>query len=217
MAIKLQKITKIQKVLLVILLIFILAIFWRFFDLLSFPDSSIVLQKGALVKLHKKENLTQNFTANRDGLSKVEVLLRSPGIKFENGDKMKMEILDASCEKNLQEGFLTDAFLNTENLYEFRFDRIDDSQDQEFCLKATFQNQKENAKAIQFFTMGEGENQPLSIRPVYKNESVCQDLSELNQRMSQYKPWFLKHYYLWTISILFLILSISLIAILIII
>lgn len=204
-----------NKILLAILAIFILAIFWRFFNLLSFRDSSIVLEKGLTVKLRTKESLTQKFTANRDGLVKVEVLLRSPGIKYENGDEMKMEILDPDCAKTLREGFLTDAFLNTENLYEFKFERIPDSNGREYCLKATFQNQKENAKAIQFFTMGENENQPLSIRPVYKNTNFLADFSELNQRMSQYKPWFLKHYYLWFVMIGFVILSISLIVILI--
>lgn len=205
-----------KKIILAFLAIFLIAIFWRFLNLLSFHDSAILLKKGATVKLRPQESLNQKFFANRKGLTKIEVLLRSPGIKYENGDRMKMEILDSTCAKTLREGFLTDTFLNTENLYEFRFDRIENSKNQEFCLKATFQNQKENAKAIQFFTMGETENQPFSIRPVYKNSHIFQDLNELNQRMSQYKPWFLKSYFLWFIMLGFLILLTALMIVLII-
>ncbi|MDP1833389.1 MAG: hypothetical protein Q8L11_00455 [Candidatus Moranbacteria bacterium] len=204
-----------KKIFLIIFLIITLSIAWRFLNLLSFRDSNIVLQKGLTVKLRPRESLQQNFVANRDGLTKVEVLLRSPGIKYENGDRMEMKLADADCKETLRTGYLDDSFLNTENLYEFRFDRIPDSQEKEFCLTATFANKKENAKSIQFFTMGDKEGQSLSIRPVYKNAHIWQDFSELNQRISQYKPWFLKHYYLWIITIAFIVFSIASVVILI--
>ncbi|MFA7209290.1 MAG: hypothetical protein WC120_03305 [Parcubacteria group bacterium] len=197
-----------KKIFLIIVSIITLSIAWRFFDLLSFRDSNIVLQKGLTVKLRPKGSLQQKFVANRDGLTKIEVLLRSPGIKYENGDRMEMKLADANCEENLRTGYLDDSFLNTENLYEFSFDRIPDSQEKEFCLTATFANKKESAKSIQFFTMGDETGQPLSIRPVYKNAHIWQDFSELNQRISQYKPWFLKHYFLAAIAISFIVISI---------
>lgn len=206
-----------QKILLAISAIFLIAIFFKFAQLLSFPDSSIVLQKGLLVKIQPKETVTQKFTADRNGLAKVEALLRSPGIKYENGDKMEMKLLEENCEKIIFTGELKLLFLNSNNLYEFNFPRIDDSKNKTYCLSATFQNKKANAKSIQFFTAGDQENQPLSIRPVYKNSNIFENLSELNQRISQYKPWFLKHYFLWFISFGFILLSILIIVTLIII
>jgi len=43
----------------------------------------------------------------------------------------------------------------------------------------------------------EGEGQfPIFFQTSYKNKNIWQDLNQLNQRMSQYKPWFLKGKYL---------------------
>lgn len=192
--------------------ILLLLIFARFFSLLSFPDSSIVLEKGETIKLQPEDSITQKFTANRDNLAKVEFLLRSPGIEFEKNDKLEMQLADENCQNPLRTGEMRESFLNSGNLYEFDFSEIKDSQGKTFCAIATFEPAKQSAKAIQFFTQ---DGTQLSIRPVYANDHVWQDLGELNQRISQYKPFFLKHFYLWTISILFIILSIVLVVVLI--
>ena len=204
-----------KKLLLVFAAIMLAIVFWKFFSLLSFTDSSVVLQKGLKIKINPGETLTQKFTANRNGLAKVEILMHQSGIKYENGDKVQAKISDKDCQNVLREGELKESFLDTENLYLFSFAPISDSEDKEFCFIATFLPVNPTAKSLQFFTTGEEENQPYSIRTVYKNQNILQDLSELNQRISQYKPWFLKHYYLYTVSILFIILSISLVVILI--
>ena len=59
-------------------------------------------------------------------------------------------------------------------------------------------------------------NESLSFRPVYRNKTLLADFVELNQRMSQYKPWFLKSVSLGGITLLsigltfaFLILAIT--------
>jgi len=62
----------------------------------------------------------------------------------------------------------------------------------------------------------EKKNQSLAMRPAYRNENIFQDFIELNQRISQYKPFFLKHYFLWFIIIGFIILSLTLIVMLVI-
>ena len=197
-----------KKTFLLILSFFVLLIFYRFLTLLSFPDSSIALQKGTLAKLEPQNSLTQAFTANRQGLTKIEVLLRTPGIKIENGDTVATKLLDENCEKTLREGSLQKTYLNSDNLYEFAFDRLPDSAQKNFCLKLTFLPQKDSAKNIQLFTMSDGENQPLSVRPVYVNQSFWQNIAELNRRMSQYRPWFLKDIFLSLIVLGFLIISI---------
>jgi len=50
----------------------------------------------------------------------------------------------------------------------------------------------------------------LAMRPAYLNHYFWQDIQELNQRISQYKPWFLKHYFLDFIGLGFLSLSLLL-------
>ena len=204
-----------NKIILLFAAILFIAVFWRFESLLYFPDSSILLQKGTPVKLNSESTLTQKFSASKNYLAKIEVLLRGSGVKYKDGDKVATKIADGNCQIILREGELKDSFLETQNLHEFEFEPIVDSAGEEFCFMATFLPKNEGAKSLQFFTMGEEENQPYSIRPVYKNSSITQDLSELNQRISQYKPWFLKHFYLYAIVILFLATSVAIVVILI--
>lgn len=206
-----------KKLLLFFAAILLIAVFWKFFSLLSFPDSGILLQKGKIIKLRPEATLTQKFSANRNNLAKIEVLLKGSGVKYENGDKVAAKIADENCQKILREGELKDSFLEIQNLHEFSFEPIPDSAGKEFCFLATFLPKKLGTKSLQFYTAGEETGQPYSIRPVYKNSSIIQDLSELNQRISQYKPWFLKHYFLDVIFLVFIISSIGLVVILIII
>lgn len=205
-----------KKIFLTVLSLLFIVIFWRFAAELSFPEADINLQKGAIIKLQPESSLQQKFTATREGLVKVEFLLRSPGIAFEKNDRVEMELADETCRHSLQKGELRSSFLASDNLYEFNFEKVTDSKNKTFCLIATFKPTKASAKAIQFFTFGEETGQPLSIRPVYKNQNAWQDINELDRRISQYKPWFLKHYFLLAISLLFIILSIASVAILII-
>jgi hypothetical protein len=215
-----------KKLLLAVLAIFLIAIFWRFETILYFPDSSSPLKKDALVKVHPGETITQKFTAGQNGLAKVEMLLRGPGLQYQNGDQMKMVLADQNCENKLRTGDLQPSFLASNNLYEFDFSRLPDSAGKTYCLEAAFTSQKSNAKSLQVFMTDTPSapfvltnmtlnlkypNNPLSLRPVYRS-GFWQNLSVLNQRMSQYKPFFLKHYYLWAIVTLFLALSIILTA-----
>ena len=54
----------------------------------------------------------------------------------------------------------------------------------------------------------EGQNK-ISFRQSYRGDTVISSFQQLNQRMSQYKPWFLKGIYLRMISCLVIILSLS--------
>ncbi|NTW27564.1 MAG: hypothetical protein HGA36_04525 [Candidatus Moranbacteria bacterium] len=218
-----------KKILFLIFMHITMLIFFRFSTLLEFPDSSIVLEKGdPAVKLKATETLSQKFIASRDNLVKVEFLLRTPRPKPE--DVVKMEIADESCTKIIRSGRLNSSFLASDNLHEFAFSKIPNSNGKTFCILATFEPQKSSAKALQFFTQENKQpafsaqnssseddlsGQALSMRPVYVNDHWWQNLSELSQRMSQYKPWFLKHFFLDAIIILFVILSFGLITILI--
>jgi hypothetical protein len=217
-------ITRDQKILFAILAVFLAVIFFRFGTLLYFPGADDLLQKENLAKVQPKETLRQIFTAPKNNFAKVELILRTPGPK--PGDAVEMKILDESCQKIISAGNLNSSFLSSNNLYEFAFTAISDSENKKYCLEAKFSPQKDTSKALNFFytavpganfqniTAGQNfENQSLSMRLVYKNSNIFGDLSELNQRVSQYKPWFLKHYFFSAIAFGFVILSIILIAI----
>ena len=189
-----------------------LAVFWKFFSLISFFDPQMPLEKGEIIKLYAQNTLTQKFVANRNNLVKIRFLLSTEGIK--EGNVVKMQITDENCSNIIREGFLTQSFLASSNLFEFQFNKIPDSNGKTFCVKATFEPRNTKTKAIQFFTLN-NDSTSLSIRPAYENNHWWQNISELNQRISQYKPWFLKHFYLYSISFLFIVLSVALVVILI--
>lgn len=209
-----------KNIFLIALAVIIIVIFARFLTLLSFPDSSVALDKGELIPFPQKSVLTQTFIANRNNLEKIQFLFRTPGPK--TGD-VSVEIADESCAKTIRQGTLATAFLNSNNLYEFVFDKIPDSNGKKYCL-----NIKTSAKGLRLFSMPESERQyglknsttgetfegkTLSVRGAYVNDNLGQNLRELSQRISQYKPWFLKHYFLETIAILFVVLSVGLVVV----
>lgn len=219
---------KLSKILLLIFAATLFAaVFWKFFSVIAFPDGETEFEKGEVLKLSPTFSLTQTFVANRDNLMKIEFLMRTPGPR--EGDIVKMEIADENCTNVIRQGEMKQAFLSSDNLYDFQFSKIPDSKDKSYCLKITLIPQLVDSKFIRFFTRensnplfvlkdvdgAEIENQSLMIRLAYRNGNILQDVSELNQRISQYKPWFLKHYFLSIIVILFIVLSMGLVVILI--
>lgn len=196
----------------------LIVVFGKFFSILYFPDSSVPLEKGdPIIEINPGTTTEQKFVSVRNGLSKMEFLLRTPGPK--KGETVKVEVADEKCQKTIKKGELKKSFISSGNLYEFKFDPIPDSEGKAYCLKI-----KPEKKKFKFFTMDSNDSRlelqdipdrSLAIRAVYKNESIGQDFSELNQRISQYKPWFLKHVYLDAIIILFLATSVAIVIILI--
>lgn len=207
--------------------IFVVLIFARFVNVMSFPDSSTVLDKGEPVKIFSNQSLTQTFVAKRDGLSKIEFLLRTPGPS--KGDRVQVTLADETCATSLRNTTLEASFLNSDNLYEATFAPTPDSRDQKYCAVITYQKASTPSKSLRFFTTtgtneamtftlptGEAtKNQSLSMRLVYNNASVWQDLRELTERISQYKPFFLKDAFIAAIGITSVLLSTGLIIVLI--
>jgi hypothetical protein len=195
--------------------------------LMSFPDAR-TLDKGTAIKIFSGQTFSQKFTASRDNLETIQILLRTPGIK--SGDTVTMKLADTSCQTTLREGTLERPFLSTDDMYLFAFPRIEHSAGEAYCLLLSYQTTISPSKYLRFFTV-EPDNpdflltntalnapingQTLSLRTVSRNDHFWQDLAELNRRISQYKPWFLKDFFIGTIAILFIVLSITLIAILI--
>ena len=188
-------------------------VFFNFSKLMFFTDPQMPLEKGENIKLKMQKTLTQEFVASHDNLVKIKFLLKLESMDDIN--TIKMQLADETCSTIIREGYLSlPSFLSVDNLVEFNFDKITDSNGKTFCVKATFDTQDSQAKPIQFFSRN-NDSTMLSMRPVYENDTWQQNINELNQRISQYKPWFLKHYYLYTISFLFLLVSFLIVIILI--
>ncbi len=204
----------------------LLVIFYFFLANLAFPESDYNFETGGSAKLYPGLPAFQTFTAKDDNLSQIKIALKNSSIK--TGEGIVFELADENCANVLA----TDEIKNYSvvgTFYRFNFAKIKDSRDKKYCLRATFfSNRKgdypeisisksETFKDSVFTNKGKNktyQGRTLIFRPAYKNKNILQNLQELNQRMSQYKPWFLKNVYLSAIILLIIILSIVLVLLL---
>lgn len=209
-----------------------LSIGFGFYQLFAFPDSAWPLKKGERVNLSPGEVLTQQFVANRDGLRRVEILFGK--FSLERDDVFSIELRDANCSSVLAEKTFSGESFDSEYTYHFLFDRIENSKDQTFCFTSTFTTNRPVAKtkAPRFFIDEEAEQRtphmiknaggetipgigPVAIRPGYTNSSFFANADEFFDRVSQYKPAFLKSWFLITFATLGVVLTFLTIALLI--
>jgi len=198
-------------------LVFIILL--KFLSDWSFPDTSWPLEKGEKVKMETSQPLVQKFTASRDGLERIKVLFANSSLG--DGGILEMKIYDETCSQLLRESSLKVTSLDSGNIIDFTFSRIPNSKDKSFCLNLAYKPQK-GAKSANIFLLNnpspqsqflslngqERPGQSIAMRPAYQNSSLWQNIVELDRRMSQYKPWFLKSYYLLIIAFLFIFFSI---------
>lgn len=218
-----------KKIFLILILISILAIILsRLLSLWSFPDSKWILKKDDKITMEVGKDIVQKFKAEKNGLSEIQVLLGS--IKNQKDGKIRLNLYEENCNELIRESELNFISLSSDYPYSFKFPRIYDSRDKTYCLIMTAQFvQIQTKKPSVFITdnfMPENEylfnsatnlefkNQALSMRPAYKNDNFWQNVTELNQRISQYKPWYFK-YCLNLVEILFILFSLSVIVLLI--
>ncbi|MDO8529274.1 MAG: hypothetical protein Q7S18_01240 [bacterium] len=218
-----------KSIFLSIVLVVLALVTIRLIELWSFPDTTWILKRGEKIALESNDPLMQKFAASRNNLSGIEILFSSSDIK--PGGAISMKILDENCSRILREKEMKVKNLDAENTYSFRFSRIPKSEGKIYCLALSFAPLiSPNGKKAKIFlndvppfgsqllnsAAGEKfENKSLAIRPAYQNDSLWKNIDELNQRISQYKPWFLKHYFLYAIIFTFIIFSIVLLVILI--
>lgn len=217
-----------KNIFLFIILIALVLITVRLINLWSFPDTDWILKKGEKTALESNYPLLQKFTAVKNNLSKIEILFSSSDIK--PGGAILMKVLDENCSQVLRKQEMRTANLEAENTYAFRFSKIPDSEGKNYCLALSFSPFSPNGKKAKVFlndnppsgsrltnsaTGKEFPGKSLAIRPGYQKNTVWENARELNQRISQYKPWFLKHYFLYAIVSLFVLLSLLLVAVLI--
>lgn len=191
-----------------------------------FPDTAWTIGKDDSILLAKDQVLTQKFSASRDNLSEIQFLF-GKSRKTEGGE-MTLRILDENCQNKLREVSRSEKPFDSDKTYDFSFSKISDTKDKTFCLELTFVPNSATKSQKIFLTANimpenkflalDGQEivgKSLSMRPAYRNANWWQNIQELNQRISQYKPWFLKQYYLGVITILFVVLSIAAVVILI--
>ena len=216
----------IKKILLAIFALFFLVILVVLSRAWAFSDTDWVIRKGDRVKI-PLSGITETFHIERDGLSQIQILFSNS--RLGGGGALRLDILDASCTNILRSSTLHLVTLGSDNTVNFRFPRFPDSSGQWYCLNLTFQSTNKSGTALVFVSDAIGktasshlfiaaEEQPgksLALRPAYQNASLTGDLQQLIERLSQYKPWFLKGLFVALIALLSILLTIGIVVIVI--
>lgn len=191
----------------------------------SFPDTDWKVEKGQKV-LMTGSGVEETFTTARDGLSDIRVLFG--GSRLGGGGTLRFSILDATCTETIRSTDLHITSLGSDDTTTFSFPRIADSNGKTYCLHLAYEPNGGTHGAVALFlisTVGPTQGSHLSIddvdqpglslplRPSYRSASLYGDLRELDQRISQYKPWFLKGALIATIGFLSILLSLGIVVI----
>lgn len=187
---------------------------------ISFSDNAI-LRRDDKIKLEPDSPVFQKFTALENNLAGIKFFLSEKNIEDKN---IKLQLLDENCENTLEKKLLKTSLVRTDEYYVFNFSKIKDSKNKSYCFSMTYEPDDGKSKKMPAVTVNYNAGAPFlaliggqtknertdasfAMKLSYKNESLWQDLEELNQRISQYKPWFLKKSYLALIVIAFIALS----------
>lgn len=183
-------------------------IFGTFFKNLSFPDSNYNFF-GATnkAKLDPGKPITQIFTAKKNYLNQIKIIVGD--INLLPTEKIVFELMDDHCENVIAQDAITFLTPDPHIYYHFNFATLPDSKEKRYCFRATYVSSLNRDKKRPYLGASEDNQFPnqsyynegngrlykgrmLQIRPAYGTQSFFSDLLTLNDRLSQYKPGFLK-------------------------
>lgn len=216
-----------KEILFTVFLIGVVAIFWTFLASFGLGESGYnFLNKTKKVTLSPGAPVTQTFTAHENNLSQVRFVMGN--VILENNDFLEFRLLNETCSDTIAVKKY-DTKPNEQGAYTvFAFPAIPDSLEKTYCFSATYLSD-ENRKGEKPYLSATDvpdpifsdrtltdtnknrvyPSQTLFLRPAYTSGSLSDDLSHLIDRLSQYKPVFLKG---WSIIVLFTVLIIGSIA-----
>ncbi len=205
----------------------IIGIFWTFLADFGLGESDYnFLGKTKKVTLSPGAPVTQTFIAHENNMHQIRVVLGRGDIK--RGEQIEFRLMNEICEETLATKIFHSEPRSQGVYTVFDFPAITNSKDRTFCFSATYFSD-ENRKGEKPYLSATDISDPLFsdrtltdtnknraypgqtlfLRPAYTSGSLSGDLSNLVNRLSQYKPVFLKG---WTIVALFTILLIGSIA-----
>lgn len=205
-------------------LLFVGGLIWilgAFFANLSFPDSSYnFLGSTEKAKLDSGKPISQKFIAKDNNLNQIKIIIGNSNLW--PMEKIVFELADSSCESIIARETMTFLTPEPHIYYRFNFPEIADSQGKEYCFKATYfstfdrgierpflgASEEEQFAGMSYFNEGNGrlyQDRTLQMRPSYGTRSFVGDLNQLNNRISQYKPVYLKGHALTAIFVTFLL------------
>lgn len=181
-----------------------------FISQLHFPDSSRnFLGDSKRAELSTNGPVTQIFQANRNGLEGIQIFMGDTELSL--GEHIDFKLLDPSCQNVISESSRTPFSSGTLRGIRFTFPAITKSANQVYCLSIEYHSgfskrkerpyvrvtESDQLKESSYTDHDKGKTYPgrtLQIRPLYapENSTPFARLMELENRLSQYKPAFIK-------------------------
>lgn len=199
-----------KEILFTVFLLGIVAIFWTFLSSFGLGESGYnFLGKTKKLTLSPGSPVTQTFTAYENNLSQIRFVMGN--VHIQDDDHLEFRLMDETCQNTLaSEKFYRKP--DEQGAYTiFAFPAIPNSQGKSYCFVATYlsdQNRKGEKPYLSAIDepdpvfsgriltdTNKGKiyaSQTLFLRPVYTSGSLVSDLWQLIERLSQYKPAFLK-------------------------
>lgn len=215
---------RIEYILIAMFLLGVVGIFWTFLSDFGIGESGYnFLGKTKKVTLSPGMPVSQTFTARENGLHQVRVVLGNASIR--RGEHIGFQLMDEACATGIASVDFSGKPGKQGAYTVFPFEAISDSMGKRYCFVATYSSD-ENRKGDKPYLSATDDPDPafadrtlvdsnkgkayesysLFLRPAYTEGSLRADLGTLLDRLSQYKPGFLKG---WPITALFTILVIG--------
>lgn len=218
---------RISYFLLVFFTLGVVGIFWTFLADFGIGESGYnFLGKTKKVTLSHGMPVSQTFTAHENGLHQVRVVLGNASIR--RGEHIGFQLMDESCTAEIASTDFSEEPRKQGAYTVFPFPTIPDSEGKRYCFVATYfsdENRKGDKPYLSATDVPDPvfadrtltdsnkgktyESHSLFLRPAYTEGSLRADLGTLLDRLSQYKPGFLKG---WPIAVLFSIVVIGSVA-----
>jgi|GEM_PF-4639436 len=179
-----------------------------FLGQLRFPDSSVnFLGETKRAELGKNGALLQPVRIDHNGLEGFQIFMGNTGLSF--GEQLSFKLLDANCQVTIQKQSTTSLSLPPINGMRFTFDPIAESRGEAYCLSIEYRPGLIDRRERPYIRATEGDmfldasytdtgkgkthvGRTLQIRPLYAPDTSLGRLQELENRLSQYKPAFVK-------------------------
>ncbi len=183
---------------------------FAFMNQLHFPDSSKnFLGDTKRAELSANGPITQAFLANQDNLEGFQIFMGDTELGL--GERIDFALLDASCNTVLYRSSRTMFSLPATRDIRFTFPTLPRSLDTAYCLSIEYRpglakrkdrpyirvTEDEQSKDSSYTDHGKGKAYPgrtLQIRPFYAPQegSIANRVEAIENRLSQYKPAFIK-------------------------
>ncbi len=216
-----------KEILFAIFLLGIVAIFSTFLASFGLGESGYnFLGKTKKVTLSPDAPVTQTFTAHENNLSQVRFVMGN--VNLQNDDRIEFRLMTDGCLNTIATSDFHGKPSEQGAYTVFAFPSLTDSLYQYYCLAVTYFSNEDRKGEKPYLSATDVPNpifsdrtltdtnknkvypgRTLFLRPAYTSGSLTGDFSRLVERLSQYKPAFLKG---WSIVALFTILVVGSIA-----